>query len=316
MSILDSIKDDSKAKVTKLVEMSATIEKPAGLNTVELMKQCSNVHKIPSDETMKIAEDLYRQGYISYPRTETTSYSENFDFNEVIDMLAQNPDYDEFTESVKLNEDDFEPSKGASSGDHPPITPVGVLNKNDIDEDHYKIYDTVVKHFISSIMPDTIYKDKNTNFSVEKYSFLYLQREVISENPYTKTSYDLNSSDSKFNFTDFKFKCGDEFSIKDVNIETWCTGPPGKITEAEIISNMESKGIGTDASISQHIKNVQKRGYITRIGDNTRFHTTQFGSALAKGYDLIDPELIKPQVREFIETICDMIAKYKYEYNE
>ena len=54
--------------------------------------------------------------------------------------------------------------------------------------------------------------------------------------------------------------------------------------EVELISLMDRNGIGTDATIAQHIANIQERDYV--IKDNQqRFLPTKLGIALVEGYN-------------------------------
>lgn len=53
-----------------------------------MLKIASKSFGISAHHTMKLAEHLYLNGFITYPRTETTHYSENFDFKEILSKLS------------------------------------------------------------------------------------------------------------------------------------------------------------------------------------------------------------------------------------
>jgi DNA topoisomerase-3 len=81
------IKGQSTATVMNYSKKAKSKQKPQALNTVELLRVGSAKLGIGPSQTMVLAERLYTQGYISYPRTETTHYSENFNFNPVVNMF-------------------------------------------------------------------------------------------------------------------------------------------------------------------------------------------------------------------------------------
>lgn len=56
------------------------------------------------------------------------------------------------------------------------------------------------------------------------------------------------------------------------------------IIEVELISLMDRNGIGTDATIAQHISTIQERKYAEKDG-NQRFLPTKLGIALVEGYN-------------------------------
>lgn len=66
-------------RVISITSKEKTKPRPMALNTVELMRVASSGLGMGPHHAMQIAERLYTQGYISYPRTETTKYPENFD---------------------------------------------------------------------------------------------------------------------------------------------------------------------------------------------------------------------------------------------
>lgn len=76
---LNLVKGEKQARVTDVSQKEKVKQRPQALNTVELMRVASSGLGMGPHHAMQIAEKLYTQGYISYPRTETTHYPENFD---------------------------------------------------------------------------------------------------------------------------------------------------------------------------------------------------------------------------------------------
>jgi DNA topoisomerase-3 len=77
----------TKYSVISVQSEKKTSSRPHGLNTVELLKIASSGLGMGPQHTMHVAERLYIQGYISYPRTETSKYPTEFNICEVLEEL-------------------------------------------------------------------------------------------------------------------------------------------------------------------------------------------------------------------------------------
>jgi DNA topoisomerase-3 len=76
--------DVDLAHVTDVKKQRTTKTRPLGINTVYLLQVASRSFGMSAQETLRIAEHLYLMGYTTYPRTESTDFSPNFDFEEVL----------------------------------------------------------------------------------------------------------------------------------------------------------------------------------------------------------------------------------------
>ena len=64
-----------EAEVIDIQRTKQVKARPVGLNTVKLLKVASKTFGFGSHDTMRIAEHLYLRGFITYPRTESTTFS-------------------------------------------------------------------------------------------------------------------------------------------------------------------------------------------------------------------------------------------------
>lgn len=84
------------AQVKTIIKKQKSKWKPQPLHTVALQKLASNKLRMDSDTVMKVAEDLYREGFISYPRTETNSFAANTDLKALIAVQNSNSIWGEY----------------------------------------------------------------------------------------------------------------------------------------------------------------------------------------------------------------------------
>uniref|UniRef100_A0A672QEX9 DNA topoisomerase n=1 Tax=Sinocyclocheilus grahami TaxID=75366 RepID=A0A672QEX9_SINGR len=124
-------KTAKEAKVESVSKKEKAKQRPIALNTVEMLRVASSALGMGPQHTMQIAERLYTQGYISYPRTETTHYPENFDLKGTLKQQANSSFWGETVKAL-LSEGINRPKKGVDVGDHPPITPMRAASENEL----------------------------------------------------------------------------------------------------------------------------------------------------------------------------------------
>ena len=131
-----------------------------------MLKVASKTYGMSSHDSMKIAEHLYLRGYITYPRTESTTYSANFDFKEVLTAHKAHPEWGYYASALLRGEGFSKPKKGVDAGDHPPITPIKSVSKSELSDREWKLYQFIAKTFFGSISEDAIYDEHRVLFEV------------------------------------------------------------------------------------------------------------------------------------------------------
>ncbi|XP_064118388.1 DNA topoisomerase 3-beta-1-like [Macrobrachium nipponense] len=306
---LNMVKEHKKAKVVRVDLKEKAKPRPPALNTVELMRVASSGLGMGPHHAMTIAERLYTQGYISYPRTETTHYPENFDLKGALRIQDNHSDWGHIVRDI-LKEGIQRPKKGHDAGDHPPITPMRCADKSQLDHDSWRLYEYITKHFIGSLMPDCIYMSTTIIITIASENFTISGKQLIDPG-FTKVMDWLALQDEE-SLPDVR--AGDEITIMESKLAERQTSPPDYLTEAELISLMEKHGIGTDASIPVHINNISQRNYVT-VSSGRRLVPTNLGIVLVHGYQKIDPDLVLPTMRSAVEEQLNLIALGKADFN-
>ncbi|CAI0397667.1 unnamed protein product, partial [Linum tenue] len=293
---------DGVLLVTGISEEQETKGRPQGLNTVNLLKVSSSALGFGPHHAMQLAERLYTQGFISYPRTESTAYPSSFDFRSTLGELAKVPIWAEYVHNL-LSGGYQKPKSGTDVGDHPPITPMRAASEDLIGNDAWRLYQYICQHFLGTVSPDCKFVRTKIQFSSGGESFHCVGKHVRVEG-FTAIMPWLAVSEKNLP----RFARGEKIAMSKVELFEGKTAPPDYLSESELISLMEKHGIGTDASIPVHINNICERNYV-QVQSGRKLVPTPLGITLIRGYQCIDPDLCLPDIRSFIEQQIMLVAK-------
>lgn len=247
------------AKVTKVQTKPTSKWKPLPLTTVELQKMGSRFLRMDSQRVMHVAEQLYQKGWISYPRTETDEFDRGTNLRALIEKQVQGQRWGGYAQS--LLDGGFSQPRGGRHNDnaHPPIHPVNFVTPDNLgSEDEKKVHEFVVRRFLACCSQDArgtrdevsiLYGSEVFNAS----GLTVRERNYLDIYPYEKWT----STQQLPNF-----EVGETFEPTEARINEGRTTPPGFLTEPDLIALMDANGIGTDATMHEHIATVKKREYV------------------------------------------------------
>jgi DNA topoisomerase-3 len=309
-ALYESCLEAGQAVVTSLTGRPKNKWRPVPLATVELQKRASRYLRIGSETLMSAAEELYQQGYISYPRTETEKFRPEFAHQPLIRQLSTIPGEIGAYASKLLQPEQqhFQRPRNGQHDDqaHPPITPCKAVDPNTIsDATQRNVYLLVVKHYLACCSRDAMGKETQLTVKLATEEFTATGLMILEKNwldiyaPWERWSTGQGEIPN--------LQVGSRVTPHSLLMKEGRTTPPQPISEVELISLMDRNGIGTDATIAQHISTIQEREY-ARKDANQRFHPSKLGIALVEGYNSMGYQLNKPDLRREVEHECNLVA--------
>ncbi len=247
---------ESPGTIERVQPKPATKVRPVPLCTLELQKRASRWLRLAPDATMEVAEKLYQNALISYPRTETEIFKPGLDLRDLIDRQRGDPRFASFCGDLldKPAHDPrsfCQPRAGKRDDEaHPPIHPTG--DGSSLTDPRQKaIFELVTRHFLACCAKDGVGRQTLVDADIggEKFEARGLiidQRgwlDIYRWEKWSGTQLPLLQE-------------GQAFSIDKLELVAGKTQPPPLLTEADLLAKMDAHGIGTDATMADHIKTV------------------------------------------------------------
>ncbi|SCU96697.1 LAFA_0G07624g1_1 [Lachancea sp. 'fantastica'] len=300
------------AKVANLKSKPTSKYRPFPLTTVELQKNCSRYFKMSAKVSLEAAEKLYQKGYISYPRTETDSFPQAMDLRALVQQQTSDSRWGSYAGNLLSDQGSncFQSPRSGKHDDkaHPPIHPIVSAGAGLDNENEKKVYEYVTRHFLACCSEDA--KGHSTTMTLQwgpeffnANGIVVLERNFLDVYVYMKwdSTKELPNLD-----------VGQSVELSSYLMKDGQTSPPNQMTESELILLMDANGIGTDATIAEHIEKIQQRDYIKKkkLNKQTYLIPTTLGVSLVHGFEAIGLEdsFAKPFLRRQMEVDLKMIC--------
>lgn len=244
------------AKVSKVQQKPTKRWKPLPLTTVEMQKMASRRLGMNSQTAMKVAEELYNHGFISYPRTETDIFDKGMNLKALVEKHTQDIRWGQFAQNLVNGAFKWPRAGRHDDKAHPPIHPIASF-EGDRSSEKGRLYEFVVRRFLACCSEDAIgtATDIELQYGPENFhahGVIVLERNYLDV--YTYENWTGNMLP--------KFTLGEQFEPKGAMITDGQTASPGYLTEPDLIALMDANGIGTDATMSEHIAKIKTRAYV------------------------------------------------------
>ncbi len=324
---------------------------PLLYNLAELQNDCSKYFKISPDQTLQIIQELYEKKLVTYPRTDARVLSTAV-AKEIHKNIAGLKNYDKaavFAEEILKN------------GSHKNIAKTRYVNDKQI-TDHYaviptgqgmgalaglnataqKVYEIIVRRFLSIFFPPAIYQKVSlvanvkgekffANFKVlwqEGYlrvaQFSFFKKKEESREAAEGEEEEETKCDAAFMEQLQKLKAGEPLTLRELTIKEGETSPPKRynsgtmilamenagqlIEDEELRAQIKGSGIGTSATRAEILKKLVNIEYLA-LNKKTQILTpTLMGEMI---YDVVDGSirpLLNPALTASWEKGLNMVA--------
>jgi DNA topoisomerase-3 len=286
----------------------ASVEKKNGLeyapklfDLTGLQVHCNKKYGYTADETLKIAQSLYEQKLITYPRVDTTFLPEDI-YPKVPNILSQLTVYSALTKAVlgkriRKSRRVFQDKKVT---DHHAIIPTGVEKR--LAERENRVYDAIVRRFIAIFYPDCKVANTVVKGAAAEVSFRTSGKMILAAGWRSVFATEGKGDEGEQQVLP-AFIEGEKGQHKPSFLEKE-TKPPRHFTEASLLRAMETagkqidddemrelmkaNGIGRPSTRANIIETLFRRNYIKR--NKKQILPTETGLQLIQ---LIDNKLLK-----------------------
>ncbi len=301
-AVMKRVHGAKDALVTNVERRTFRQNPPHPFDLTTLQTEAYRCFGISPKATLAIAQDLYTEGYISYPRTSSQQLPAAIGFKKIINQISGQSKYAPLCRLL-MAQAKLEPYNGSKTDPaHPSIYPTGISPKKLEDREH-KVYDLVVKRFLSTFGEPAVRETMTVLLDVNKEPFVASGTRTVEPRwhklyePYVRLE-ELELPDVKEN---------ERVHVKKIAMHDRETQPPKRYNPSSIIRELEKRNLGTKATRAEIVDTLFRRNYVT----GEPITATEFGIRVIQVLEKYVPKIVDEELTRHFELDMEAIRERK-----
>jgi len=284
--------------------------------TSTLQQEAWKKFRFPARLTMRIAQNLYEKGLITYHRTDSLNLSNQSLFlakKFIIENYGQKY-FAGFLRRYKTKSKGAQEAHEAIRPSYPDKTPSSfakaTVDKEKIDENQAQLYDLIWKRFIACQMAQAVFDSTGTDIEAKNYIFR-ATGQILKFDGFLKVYPGPLASARVFEEKEIPaLEKNEVLGLIKLTPSQHFTQPPARYTEATLIKALEENGIGRPSTYAPILSNVQDKNYIEKNAEK-RFQPTEIGLVVNDLLVAHFPKIVDIGFTALMEEDLDKIAEGK-----
>ncbi len=251
--------------------------------------------------TLAIAEKLYLEALISYPRTSSQKLPPDIGYVEILKGIESRRNYAGLVRTV-IGAGGLRPIQGPKEDPaHPAIYPTGQPTTRPLSGQEEKLLDIIVRRFLAAFAKDCLRLSSTIILTTGSHRF-FLRGSQILEPGWTEFYQPYVRQESQ---EVPPLSVGEKVPLHSIRSLEKFTQPPPRFNPGSLLRKMEEENIGTKATRAEIIEILYRRGYIKE----TRIRTTPLAVLVTELLRKYCPLIVDPGFTAKIETLMDGIQQ-------
>ena len=293
------VENAREARVLSVERKRRKSPAPAPFNTTSLQAAAA-AEGISPARTMRLAESLYMNGFISYPRVDNTVYPASLDLKGCVKAISSVPQYAKVCANL-LAQPKLTPTRGKQeTTDHPPIYPTAAADESKLQPAEWRLYNLIARRFLATLMGPATLEGTKVSLSCEDEPFV-AQGTVLVEPGYREIyPFGLKRDEVLPELHE-----GDIVRVDEMKLEAKQTEPPARYSQGKLIQEMERLGLGTKSTRASIIDRLYEVKYLK----NDPVEPSQLGMAIIEALETYAPHVTSPDMTAELEGNMTEVAE-------